>query len=87
MIYSMLLCLIAFVATRHVIIKNLALSTPLNDPPRATNAIHEVVAIESHCLLEEQVEEKDSDTDIREVTSLHTQYKSQHGEERARDKK
>ena len=70
---------IAFLATRHVIIKYLAFSSPLNDPPRGTNGIHEGVASENHCSLEGQVEEKDYDTNIREVTNLHTQYRSQHG--------
>ena len=43
------------------------------------NGIHEGVANESYCLWEGQFEEKDYDTDIKEVTSLHTQYRSQHG--------
>ena len=79
MIYNMLLCLILFLATKHVIIKDLAFSSPLNDPPRGTNGIYKGVASKNHCPLEGQVEEKDYDIDIREVTSLHTQYKSQHG--------
>ena len=41
-------------------------------------AFIEGVAIENHCLLEGQVEEKDYETNITEVMSLHTQYKSQH---------
>ena len=75
-IYNMLLCLIAFLATRYIIAKDLAFSSPLNDPPKGTNGIHEGVANKSHCLLEGQIEVKDFDTDIREVTSLHTQYES-----------
>ena len=75
----MLLCLIVFLATKHIITKDLAFSSPLNDPPRGTNGIHEGVASKSHCPLEGQVEAKDYDTNIKEVMSLHTQYKSQHG--------
>ena len=37
------------------------------------------VANENHCPLEGQVEEKDYNTAIIEVKSLHTQYSSQHG--------
>ena len=54
-------------------------SSPLNYPLRGPNGIHEGVASENHCLLEGQVEAKDYDTDRTEVTSLHTQYKNQHG--------
>ena len=72
MIYNMLLHLIAFLATIHIIIKDLAFSLPLNDPPRGTNGIHKGVTSESHCPLEGQVEAKDYDTNIREVMSLHT---------------
>ena len=79
MIYSMLLRLVAFLATIHIVAKDLAFSSPLNDPPRGINGIHEVVAIESYCPLEGQVEEKDYDTDIKEVMSFHIQYGSQHG--------
>ena len=43
------------------------------------NGIHKGVANENHCLLKVQVEEKDYNTDIKEVTSYHIQYKSQHG--------
>ena len=78
MIYSILLCFITFLATRLIVAKDLAFSLPLNDPPRETNGIHEGVASESHCPLEGQVEEKDYDINIIKVTSLHTQYKSQH---------
>ena len=79
MIYNMLLYPIAFLATIHIVVKDLAFSLPLNDPPRRMNGIHKGVANENHCPLEGKVEEKDYNTDIREVTSLHTQYKSQHG--------
>ena len=79
MIYNMLSCPIIFLATTHIVVKDLAFSSPLNDPPRGTNGIHEGVANENHCLLEGQVEEKDYDTNIIEVMSLHTQYRSQHG--------
>ena len=58
--------------------KDLAFFSTLNDPPRGTNGIHEGVANENHCPLEKQVGEKDYNTDIIGVTSLHTQYKSQH---------
>ena len=79
MIYSMLLNLIVFLATIHIVIKDLAFSSLLNDPPRGTNGIHKGVANENHCLLEVQVEEKDYDTDIIKAMSLHTQYRSHHG--------
>ena len=79
MIYNMLSCPIAFLATTHTFVKDLAFSSPLNDPPRGANGIHEGVAKENHCLLKGQLEEKDYDTDIIEGTSLHTQYRSQHG--------
>ena len=59
MIYSMLLNLIAFLATIHIVIKDLAFSSLLNDPPRGTNSIHEEVASKNHCPLEGQVEAKD----------------------------
>ena len=64
---------------QHIVAKDLAFSSPLNDPPRGTNGIHKGVASKNHCPLEGQVEAKDYDTNIREVMSLHTQYKSQHG--------
>ena len=76
MIYNMLLCLIAFLATKHVVAKDLAFSSPLNDPPRGTYGIHEGVASKSYCPLEGQVEEKDYDTNIREVMSHYIQYKN-----------
>ena len=69
---------IIFWATRHIVAKDLAFSSPLNDPLRGTNGSHEGVASKNHCLLEGQVEEKDYDTDIIEVISLQTQYRSQH---------
>ena len=59
MIYNMLLCSIAFLATTHVAVKDLAFSSPLNDPPRVMNGIYEGEANKNHCLLEGQVEEKD----------------------------
>ena len=43
------------------------------------NGIHKGVASENHYPLKGQVEEKDYDTNIIEVMSLHTQYESQHG--------
>ena len=58
-------------ATKHIVAKDLAFSSPLNDPPRRTNGIYKGVANENHCLLEGQVEEKDYDTDIIEVINLH----------------
>ena len=79
MVYSMQLYLIIFLATKHVVAKDLAFSSPLNDPPRGINGIHEGVANESHCLLEGQVEAKEYNTNIREVMSQYTQYESQHG--------
>ena len=79
MIYSIELCLIAFLATKHIAAKDLAFSSPLNDPPRETNGIQQGEAIKSHCPRERKVEEKDYNNNIIEVTSLHTQYKSQHG--------
>ena len=79
MIYNMLLCPIVFLATKHFVIKDLAFSSPPNDPPRGTNGIYIEIANENHCLLEGQVEAKDYDTNLREGTSVHTQYKSQHG--------
>ena len=78
MIYSMLLYLVAFLAIRHIVAKDLAFYSPLNDPLRGTNGIHEGVANENHCPWEGQVEEKGYEIDIKEVRSLHTQYKSQH---------
>ena len=75
----MLLHLIAFLATIYVVAKNLAFSSPLNDPPRGTNDIHKKVANKNHCMQEAKVEVKKYDTNIGEVTSLHTQCKSQHG--------
>ena len=77
--YNMQLHLIAFLATKHIVAKDLAFSSPLNDPPRETNGIHEGVPIESHCPWEGQVEAKNYDTDLTEVISLCTQCKSQHG--------
>ena len=74
----MQLRLITFLATIHVA-TDLAFSSPLNDPPRGMNGIHEGVASENHCPLEGQIEVKDYDTDILEVMSFHIQYKSQHG--------
>ena len=44
------------------------------------NGIHEGVASESHCPQEGQIEEKDYNTNIIEVMNHHTQYKSQHGQ-------
>ena len=58
---------------------DLAFLSPLNDPPRGTNSIHKGVTSEYHCPLEGQVEEKDYDTNIMEVMSLHTQDKNWHG--------
>ena len=58
MIYNILLHPIAFLATIHVIVKDLAFSSPLNDPKRRTNGINKGVANENHCLLEGQVEER-----------------------------
>ena len=78
MICNILSHSIAFLATIHIVAKNLAFSSPLNDPPRSTNGIDEGVASENHCPLEGQVEVKDYKTDIIEVMSHHTQYKSQH---------
>ena len=66
-------------ATIHIVAKDLAFSSPLNDPPRGTNGIHEGVANEIHYPLGGEVEEKNYDTDIIEVMSQHTQYISQHG--------
>ena len=79
MIYNMLLCPTAFLATIYIVVKDLAFSSPLNNPPRRTNGIHKGVANENHCPLEGQVEEKDYNTDIIEVINLHIQYRSQHG--------
>ena len=79
MIYNILSRLIVFLVTIHIVVKDLAFSSPLNDPPRGTNGIHEGVANENHCLLEGKVEEKDYNTDMIEGTSLHTKYRSQHG--------
>ena len=79
MIYNIRLRFIAFLATIHVVAKDLAFFSPLNDPPREIDGIHEVVAIKNHCPLEGQVEAKDYNTDIREVMSHHTQYKNHHG--------
>ena len=71
MIYNMLLRAIIFLATIHIVVKDLAFSSPSNDPPRGTNGIYKGVASENHCTLEGQVEEKDYDTNIIEVMSLH----------------
>ena len=70
---------ITFLATKHIVTRYLAFSSPLNDPPRGTNGIREGVANKSHFPLEGQIEVKDYDTDIREVTSRHTQDENQHG--------
>ena len=78
MIYNMLLCLIAFLATKHVVAKDLAFSSPLNDPPRGANGIHEGIASKNHCPLEGQVKKKNYNTDIREVMSQNIQYENQH---------
>ena len=59
-------------ATIHIIVKDLAFSLTLNDPPRGANGIHEGVANENHCPLEGQVEEKNYDTNVIEIMSLHT---------------
>ena len=82
----MLLCLITFLATKYIVAKNQAFSSPLNNPPRGTNGIHGV-ASKNHCPLEGQVEDKDYDTNIMEVTSQNTQYKSQHGKNEQKIKK
>ena len=87
MIYNILLHPIAFLATKHVVSKDLAFFSPLNDPPRGANGIHEGVNSKNHCPLEGQVEEKDCNTDIIEVMSLHTQYRSQHGKNKQELKK
>ena len=79
MIYNILLHFIVFLATRHIIIEDLAFSSPQNDPPRGANGIHKGVSNERHCLLKGKVEEKDYNTDIKEVMIHHTQYESQHG--------
>ena len=79
MFYNILLHLSAFLATKHIVIIDLAFSSPLNDPPRGANDSHEGVTNESHRLLEGKVEEKDYDTNIIEVMNLNIQYKSQHG--------
>ena len=79
MIYNILSHLIAYLATRHIILKVLAFFSALNDPPRGANGVHKGVANENHCPQEGQVEGKDYDTNIKEVTRLHTQYKSEHG--------
>ena len=79
MIYNILSCPIAFLATTPIVVKDLAFSSPLNDPPRGTNGIHKGVANENHFPLEGQVEEKDYNTNIIEVMSLHTRDGSQHG--------
>ena len=76
MIYSIQSHPIAFLVTIHVVAKDLAFPSPLNDPPRGTNGICKGVASKTHCPLEGQVEAKDYKTNIREVMSLHTQYKS-----------
>ena len=78
MIYNILLCFSIFLATMHIVVKDLAFSSTLKDPPRRINSIHEGVANKSHCPLEGQVEEKDYDTDVIKVMSQHTQYRSQH---------
>ena len=79
MIYNILSCPIIFLATIHVVVKNLAFSSPLNDPPRGTNGIYKGVTNENHCPLEGQIEEKNYDTDIIKGMTLYTQYRSQHG--------
>ena len=83
----MLLCLIAFLATIYIIAKDLAFSSPLNDPPRRKNGIHKGVASKNHCPLEGQVEAKDYNANVSEIMSQYTQYKSQHEKKQARDKK
>ena len=79
MIYSRLLCLIALLASRHVVVKDPAFSSRLNDPLRRINDICEGVASENHCPLEEKIEAKHYDTNTIDVISHYTQYKSQHG--------
>ena len=74
----MLLHPITFLATIHVVAKDLAFFSPLNNPPRGINGIHEGVAIKNPCLQEGQVEEKDYNTDRIEIMSQNTQYGSQH---------
>ena len=76
MIYNMQSHPIAFLATTHIVVKDLALSSPLNNSPSGTNGIHEGVANKNHCMLEGQVEEKYYDTNVIEGTSLHIQYGS-----------
>ena len=66
-------------ATRHIVAKDLAFLSPLNNPPRGENGIYEGVAGKNHFLREGQAEEKDYNTDIREVISQNTQYKNQYG--------
>ena len=73
-----MLCFSIFLATKHIVTKDLAFYSPLNDPQRGMNGIHEEVASKNHCPLEEQVEAKDYNTDIIKVRSLYRQYKSQH---------
>ena len=75
----MLLHPIAFLANKYIVAKDLAFFSPLNDPLRRMNGIHEGVANENHCLQEGQVEEKDYNTDVKEGMSFYTQYGSQHG--------
>ena len=65
MIYNMLSYYIAFLATTHIVVKDLAFFLPLNNPLGGMNGIHKGVANENHCQLEGQVEEKDYDTDIK----------------------
>ena len=77
MIYNMLLHLIVFLATIHIVVKDLAFSSPLDDPSKRTNGIHEGVASKSHHPLEGQIEAKDYDVDIIKVMSHYTQYRNQ----------
>ena len=79
MIYNMLSCPIIFLPTIHIVVKDLAFSSPLNDPPRRTNGIHEGVANENHCLLEGQVEEKDYEHQYNRGNKPSYTYRSQHG--------
>ena len=79
MMYNIWLHLIVFLATIHIIIKDLAFFAPLNNPPRWINGNHKEVDSKNHCPMEGQVEEKYYNTNKKEVMSQNTQYKSQHG--------
>ena len=59
-------------ATKHIVAKDLAFSSPLNDLPKGMNGIHEEVANKNHCPLEGQVEAKDNNTNIIEGISQET---------------